>query len=69
MSRHIIPGTDKVIYCISKDQDEFDSDIEALEQILDATEEEIYKTRAALHIIKENKDAYISDTNHPTGKT
>lgn len=69
MSRHIIPGTDIPIYVLTKDQDQFDCEIDALEQILDATEEEIHKTRAALHIIKENKDAYISDTNHPTGKT
>jgi hypothetical protein len=66
MSRHIIPGTDIPLYVLSKDQDEFDCDIEALELILDATEQEIYKTRQALHIIKENKDAYLQNTNYPT---
>jgi hypothetical protein len=66
MTRHIIPGTDRVIYLISKDQDEFDSDIEALEDILDKTEEQIHITRVALEIIKENKDAYLQNTNLPT---
>ena len=66
MTRHIIPGTDKVIYLISKDQDVFDSDIQALELILDKTEEEIHKTRVALEIIKENKDAYLQNTNLTT---
>ena len=66
MTRFILPGTDKVIYIISKDQDEFDSDIDALGDILDKTEQEIYKTRAALQIIKENKDAYLQNANLPT---
>lgn len=69
MSRHIIPGTDIPIYVLTKDQDQFDCEIEALEEILDLTEQEIHKTRAALNIIKENKDAYISNTNGPTEQT
>lgn len=66
MSRHIIPGTDIPLYVLSQDQDQFDCDIEALEDILDKTEAEIYKTRVALTIIKENKDAYLQNTNLPT---
>ena len=66
MSRHIIPGTSTPIYVLSQDQDEFDSDIEALELILDATEQEINKTRVALNLIKDNKNAYLQNTNIPT---
>jgi len=66
MSRHIIPGTDIPLYVLSPDQDQFDCDIEALEDILDKTEQEIYKTRVALNLIKENKDAYLQNTNLPT---
>lgn len=65
MSRHILPGTDKAIYVLTKDQDEFDSDIDALEDILDKTEAEIHKTRVYLAIIRENKHEIIN--NHTNG--
>ena len=61
MSRHILPGTDKAIYVLTKDQDEFDSDIDALEDILDKTEAEIHKTRVYLAIIRENKHEIINN--------
>lgn len=61
--RYILPGTDIPIYVLTKDQDEFDSDIDALEEILDKTEAEIHKTRAILAIIKEHKDEIIHNTN------
>ena len=65
MSRHILPGTDKAIYVLTPDQDEFDSDIDALEDILDKTEAEIHKTRVYLAIIRENKHEIIN--NHTNG--
>lgn len=65
MSRHILPGTDKAIYVLTKDQDEFDADIDALEDILDKTEAEIHKTRVYLAIIRENKREIIN--NHTNG--
>lgn len=69
MTRHLLPGTNIPIYVLSKDQDEFDSDIEALEEILDKTEEQIHITRVALNLIKENKDAYLQNTYGPTSET
>ena len=66
MSRHIIPGTNVPIYVLSKEQDEFDSDVEALEDMLDKIEGEINITRAALAIIKENKNEFYKYTNEPT---
>ena len=65
MTRHIIPGTNIPIYVLTKDQDEFDSDIEALEDMLDKIEQEVHITRAALSLIKENKHEIIN-TNEPT---
>ena len=58
MTRHIIPGTNIPIYVLSKDQDELDSDIEALEDMLDKIENEVHMTRAALAIIKDNKHEF-----------
>lgn len=60
MSRHILPGTDKAIYVLTPDQDEFDSDIDALEDILDKTEEQIHITRAHLAYIREHKNEIIN---------
>ena len=63
MTRHLIPGTNIPIYVLTKDQDEFDLDIEALEEVLFNIEEQIHITRVALAVIKENKDAYLQNTN------
>ena len=65
MTRHIIPGTNIPIYVLSKEQDEFDSDIESLEDMLDKIENEVHITRAALAIIKDNKHEF-KNTNEPT---
>ena len=65
MTRHIIPGTNIPIYVLSKDQDELDSDIEALEDMLDKIENEVHITRAALSLIKDNKHEF-KNTNEPT---
>lgn len=66
MSRYLIPGTSIPIYVLSKTQDEFDCDVDALELVLDKLEEQIYITRTALSVIKENKDAYLQNTNGTT---
>ena len=65
MSRHILPGTNIPIYVLSKDEDEFDSDLDALEEMLDKIETEISITRAALAIIKEHK----YEINHHTNES
>ena len=65
MSRHIIPGTNQPIYVLSKDQDEMDCDIDALEDMLDKIEEQVDITRAALAIIRNNKNEF-NHTNEPT---
>lgn len=67
--RYLIPGTDIPIYVLTKDQDEFDCDVDALEDILDKTEAEIHKTRAYLAIIREHKDEIIHNTNGATEQT
>lgn len=62
MTRHLLPGTDIAIYVLTPDQDEFDCDVEALEEILDKTEDQIHIIRAALATIKANKnDIYIKN--------
>ena len=65
MTRHIIPGTNIPIYVLSKEQDELDSDIEALEDMLDKIEVEVNITRAALSLIKEHKHDF-KNSNEPT---
>ena len=69
MSRYIIPGTDRPIYVLTQDQDEFDSDIDALEDILDKTEEQIHITRAHLAYIRDHKDEIIHNTTGATQQT
>ena len=68
MSRYTLPGTNRIIYVLKSGETEVDCDIQALEEILDKTEEEINKIRIALNIIKENPDEYshLSDPNLPT---
>ena len=67
--RHIIPGTNQAIYVLTKDQDEFDCDVDALEDMLDKIEEQVNITRASLEIIKANKNEIIHHTNGPTQAT
>ena len=66
--RHIIPGTNQAIYVLTKDQDEFDCDVDALEDMLDKIEEQVNITRASLEIIKANKNEIIN-SNGPTQAT
>lgn len=69
MTRHIIPGTNIPIYVLSKDQDELDSDIEALEDMLDKIEVELNITRAALAIIKLHKQHEFKNPDGPIQPT
>lgn len=62
MSRYTLPGTNRIIYVLKSGETEIDCDIRELEFILDKTEEQIAIIRAALAIIKENKnDHYIEN--------
>ena len=56
MSRYTLPGTDRVIYVLKSGESESDCDIRELELILDKTEEQIHIIRAALAILKANKN-------------
>ena len=56
MSRYTLPGTNRIIYVLKSGETEIDCDIRELEFILDKTEEQITIIRAALAIIKENKN-------------
>lgn len=56
MSRYTLPGTNRIIYVLKSGETEIDCDIRELEFILDKTEEQIAIIRAALAIIKANKN-------------
>ena len=58
MSRYTLPGTNRIIYVLKSGETEIDCDIRELEFILDKTEEQITIIRAALAIIKANKNDY-----------
>ena len=66
MPRYTLPGSNRIIYLLTKDETEVTCDIRALHEILDKTEAEIHKIREYLQIISENQDDNIQNSNEPT---